>query len=158
MIVIAILGIVAALAIPAYTDYIIRAKVANMITAAGVIKQAVSEYRGLHGNFNGIDPTSAQATFTALGIDDPAELSETVSEIKFATADASHVAVIICGKNETLGINEGDSVDIFLTGEYLSSGMVWTCGYTGNSKYVPSSCRVLYDPDIYGEADGTCTN
>lgn len=40
MIVIAILGIVAALAIPAYNDYIIRAKVTNMLSIADVIKHA----------------------------------------------------------------------------------------------------------------------
>ena len=45
MIVIAILGILMAIAIPAYSDYTIRAKVSEGIRLAGGAKLAISEYR-----------------------------------------------------------------------------------------------------------------
>src|SRR5687768_7002661 len=44
MIVVAIIGILAAIAIPAYQDYIIRSKVTELVNAAGVCKTSVAEY------------------------------------------------------------------------------------------------------------------
>ena len=44
MIVVAIIGILAAIAIPAYQDYIVRSKVTELINAAGVCKTSVAEY------------------------------------------------------------------------------------------------------------------
>ena len=44
MIVVTIIGILAAIAIPAYQDYTIRAKVTELINAAGVCKTSVAEY------------------------------------------------------------------------------------------------------------------
>src|SRR5258707_2594079 len=44
MIVVAIIGILAAIAIPAYQDYIVRSKVTELINAAGVCKTSVAEF------------------------------------------------------------------------------------------------------------------
>lgn len=44
MIVVAIIGILAAIAIPAYQDYIVRSKVTELVNAAGVCKTSVAEY------------------------------------------------------------------------------------------------------------------
>ena len=44
MIVVAIIGILAAIAIPAYQDYIMRSKVTELVNAAGVCKTSVAEY------------------------------------------------------------------------------------------------------------------
>lgn len=156
MIVIAILGIVAALAFPAYSDYVIRAKISGMINSVSVVKQAVAEYRGVNGNFDAIDPTDPEATFEALGINDPTDLSEAISSIEFAVLNNNFMAIVICGSTQGEGTGSADTVDIYLTGEVVTSGMTWGCAYAGNSNYVPSSCRTLYDPSTYGTVTQAC--
>src|SRR6478609_6210973 len=49
MIVVAIIGILAAIAIPAYQDYTVRSKVTELINAAGVCKTSVAEFYQARG-------------------------------------------------------------------------------------------------------------
>jgi len=51
MIVVAIIGILAAIALPAYQDYTIRAQVAESITITNVVKPKIAEYFDTHGRF-----------------------------------------------------------------------------------------------------------
>src|SRR5258708_18509667 len=50
MIVVAIIGILAAIAIPAYQDYTIRSKVTELVNAAGVCKTSIAEYYQAKGS------------------------------------------------------------------------------------------------------------
>lgn len=156
MIVIAIMGVIGAFAVPAYSDYIVRTKVSGMLSATDVIKTAVSEYRGVNGNLTEIDPTDAEATFTALGVEDPSELSDAISEVKFTKLNDNAMSIVVCGSTAGQGTQTADTVDIYLTGEYISSGMKWACAYTGNSKFVPKSCRTLYVPADFGALNAAC--
>jgi len=63
MIVVAIVGILAAIAIPAYIDYTVRAKVTEVSVAADALAQALSEYHASRGEFP--DDTGAYATVNA---------------------------------------------------------------------------------------------
>lgn len=51
MIVVAIIGILAAVALPAYQDYIVRAKVSKVVTVADPIKTALAEYYQTNGSW-----------------------------------------------------------------------------------------------------------
>jgi type IV pilus assembly protein PilA len=51
MIVVAIVGILAAIAIPAYKDYTVRAKVSECAAAVGACKASVTEYYNTMGGF-----------------------------------------------------------------------------------------------------------
>lgn len=61
MIVVAIIGILAAIAIPQYADYMVRSRLAKVAAAVAPLKLAVAEY----AQFNGISGTA----FTGLGAD-----------------------------------------------------------------------------------------
>jgi type IV pilus assembly protein PilA len=168
MIVIAILGLLAAVALPAYNDYVVRSKVANMIAAAQELQGAVAEYRSVNGNMNGVITTDTAATFANLGVSDPTFLSPIISSVQFAVADVNDMAIVICGSSAGQGTDATDTVDIYFTGTYLtqtsgtqalnSGGMTWGCAYEGNPKYVPVSCRTAYNPTTFGTIGTACVH
>jgi len=69
MIVVAIIGILAAIALPAYQDYTVRAKVSEGLIAATAAKSHVSEsyqanfMSGLQGAFESWDPTTTRSKY-----------------------------------------------------------------------------------------------
>jgi type IV pilus assembly protein PilA len=125
MIVIAIIGILAAIAIPQYQNYIIRAKVSEGLHLATAAKIAIVEYQ----QTNNLFPQSN----TEAG----------VSEIK----NSHYVDSIAIGSNGIITITYnnaagvGENNTITLTPN-ASDGLVkWTCGGTMPSQYRPSNCR-----------------
>ena len=133
MIVITILGILLAVAIPAYTYFTIRANMAEGIVALAGAKLAVAEFRQIEGTF----PTSRAAA----GFSSP--------DTKFVDSIAINdsilaTPVLIVEMNETETGAPGD-IDIILVPTFTGNAVVWRCGYLGaqveHSKYLPSSCR-----------------
>jgi len=158
MIVIAILAIIATVAIPAYGDYVVRSKVSTMITTVEVVQKAVSEYRTINGNLSQIDPTNAANTLLALGVVDPTPLTTAMSSVQFAKLNDNAMAIVLCGSTVGQGTASVDTVDLYLTGTFITSGMTWSCAYAGNSKYVPNNCRNIYAPTVYGTPAVACVH
>lgn len=121
MIVVAIIGILAAVALPAYQDYTVRAKVSELMLAASSAKTAVSE---------------AAATLSAI----PAGASVSVQ-----SQSSKYVASVTWDGSSVIATAQGDSnitgSNIYMSGSYASGQMTWTCGGTINQKYRPASCR-----------------
>ena len=70
MIVVAIVGILAAIAIPAYLDYTVKAKLTEVSAALDALAQASSEYHASAGFFpDAVDPYDNVAAFAAVGRD-----------------------------------------------------------------------------------------
>ena len=131
MITVAIVGILAAVALPAYQDYTIRAQVTEGISLASGAKAAVSEFHSNKGEFP-VD--NAEAGLTATG-----------AEGKFVTgvvvADGVITATFGNQANTSLA-----SATVVLTPEPTAAGnLQWKCGGsmvgTAKEKYLPSSCR-----------------
>jgi type IV pilus assembly protein PilA len=124
MIVVAIIGILAAVALPAYQDYTIRAKVSELMLAASSARTCITE--GWQSN-NGSFPASvaSDCSIAAVG--------------KVITAGISAAGVIsITGSAATNSVGTG--VTVQLTPATTTGTLIWSCSGTP-VKYVPSSCR-----------------
>lgn len=126
MIVVAILGILAAVALPAYQDYTVRAKVAELILAGSSIKTCVTEAAQ---NYSAVAATPA-ADVSACTI---------ASSAKYASAAAAASGVFtIVGNSTAFGNN---TVQVaFTPAGGGAAAVTWSCVATP-SKYAPSSCR-----------------
>ena len=78
MIVIAIIGILAAIAVPSYSDYIIRSRASEMLASVSGLKQGMAEYRVIRGAF--------PASLSEAGADDPADYSDVIDSVTVVIA------------------------------------------------------------------------
>jgi type IV pilus assembly protein PilA len=123
MIVVAIIGILAAVALPAYQDYTIRAKVSELMLAASAFKTSVAEKAA---NDGGLTSAGAGLTVVASG--------------KVTGGSVSDGGVIVvAGSQATVGTD----ITITLTPSTGASGnVVWLCTTaTALQKFVPAECR-----------------
>ena len=129
MIVIAIIGILAAIAIPAYQDYIVRSKVSEGLNMAGAAKLAVAETYDSVGTFP--DDNSAAGLPGATSI-----TGNYVSQIEVISN------VVTITYNGSVGGNpSADNTDMVLTGTSTEGSMMWVCTGTMSNKYKPANCR-----------------
>ncbi len=127
MIVVAIVGILAAIALPAYQDYIIRAKMSEGEAAIAACKTSVVEYTATHA---GTLPTTA----TSAGCSNVA--TKYVASLTVAAAGVISVATQNTGASPacTLTLTPAQAATFEITS--------WTGTFGGCvSKYVPSSFR-----------------
>lgn len=135
MIVVAIIGILAAIAIPAYQDYIVRSKVTEGLNLASSYKTIIAENAG-----NG-------ASDLTLGIPN-FESTENVDSI--AAASATGVITITYtdkAKDVVLTLTPFDGAEngtAIKNKSVPENQITWVCKVdnTANSKYVPANCRV----------------
>src|SRR2546428_2399800 len=64
MIVVAIVGILAAIALPAYQDYVVRSKMSETEAAIAACKTTVSEYLSSHGSLPADNTAAGCSTFS----------------------------------------------------------------------------------------------
>jgi type IV pilus assembly protein PilA len=146
MIVVAIIGILAAIAIPNYQDYTMRAQVVEAFSLASELKGSIQDFRKERGR---LPATNAEA-----GVPEPALL-------------IGNYVTAIDVQNGALHIHFGNKVNTNLTGKVLTlqplvvtgspaSPMSWRCGRSGipkgmetvgenrtdvDPKFVPATCR-----------------
>jgi type IV pilus assembly protein PilA len=130
MIVVAIIGILAAVALPAYQDYTVRAKVSEVVLAASAPKNTIAEFFQTNSRM----PPAASAAITS-------QVSKYVSGVAYAYV--SDTQGTITATSQALG--SGITGSIVLTGVGVpTTGQVnWTCtgGNSINAKYLPASCK-----------------
>jgi len=137
MIVVAIIGILAAVALPAYQDYTVRAKMSEVVLAASGPKTAVSE--SYQSN------TTMPADQAAAGMPAVADTaSRLVTSVNYARTNAN-VATITAFATVAVGGGVTAAQGVVLTGTgNPATGLVeWVCTPAGAipTKFLPSSCR-----------------
>jgi type IV pilus assembly protein PilA len=132
MIVVAIIGILAAVALPAYQDYTVRSRVTEGLAVASQAKTAVAENAA-----NGL--TSLSSGWTPL-----TSATDNVSTVELnATSGVITITYTNKAGNGTIELSPRDAAGAALTAGAIPSGAItWSC--TGGSllaKYRPGQCR-----------------
>jgi len=123
MIVVAIIGILAAIALPAYQDYTTRAKASEIMLAAAAGKVQVAEYFQVNGKL----PAAADLVLPSQASTYVASVVQTGGTI---TATGSTADARLSGKTITLAPTDAG-------GGVLN----WVCSGTIDAKYRPASCK-----------------
>ena len=125
MIVVAIIGILAAVALPAYQDYTVRARVTELLLAGSMYKATIAERAWA-------DASLAQA---GVGL-------TVVASGKIGGGDVSDNGVITIAADQT---KVGIGLSIRLTPSLTSENrVIWACSVpngTAMFRYVPAECR-----------------
>jgi type IV pilus assembly protein PilA len=155
MIVVAIIGILAAIAIPAYQDYTIRAQVTEGLTLASPVKTAVAEYYANNGTW----PSTLTGTSAAGGLNYTGTPSgKYVSSITLGASADGQIIITYSGSQASSLLSATPLLDLS-PGLSAAGDIVWICGKHAAptapalatappadassvvSKYLPSNCR-----------------
>ncbi len=120
MIVIAIIGILAAVALPAYQDYTIRAKASELVLAASSGKNLITEYALLNNGVPGATAVTLQ----------------NISQGMVSSVAWDGTYIVITGNTANLGA----TIVLLMQPTYSASGVTWSCTASAGTQYLPSSC------------------
>ena len=148
MIVVAIIGILAAVALPAYQDYTVRAKVSEVVLAASACRTGITEtlQQSNAADVSGALPNACTTTsskfVTSVAADGNGKITTIANETNLtALAAATHTLTLLpiqTGTTAVVGTTDG--------GKTIAG---WRCGASGDgttipAKYLPASCRGVY--------------
>ena len=131
MIVVAIVGILAAIALPAYQDYVIRSKMSEGVAALAACKTSIAEYVSTHGT---VMPTDADTAGCSTSV------TQYVASLTFTSPDIS----VITQKTGSKLNGTASDCTLILTADVTTLPEIptWTGSHGGcDNKYVPSNFR-----------------
>jgi len=136
MIVVAIIGILAAIAIPQYQDYVARSQVSEAVTLMDGLKTPIGECANVNGDL--ANCTIADASVGAKGL--PAAKTDTVGNYTESVDILAGVmtATFTTGGKESKLISGGT---VTMNPTLNLGSIVWTCTSSLAAKLVPSACR-----------------
>jgi len=132
MIVVAIIGILAAIALPAYQDYTIRARVSECLGLASAQKTLVTENaanaKAFEAGYVAATTDTANCAATGMAID------ATTGAVSIKSTDAAGAV--------TITLTPTSAGDALAAGTPPTENVVWTCT-SDNDRYVPAECRAV---------------
>mgnify|MGYP001558706629 FL=1 len=126
MIVVAIVGILAAIAIPAYQDYVARAQVSEGVAAAGAMKTSITEYYQSQGGFPN------------------ANVYDVPGGRYYSGATHDNAGIITVTMQNAAPVSSPIRNKTFTMSPTTTSGYIigWKCAVNSmNAKYLPSGCQ-----------------
>ena len=129
MIVVAIIGILAAVALPAYSDYITRAKVSEVMLAATPSRSAIAEFAASNSRLpNTADEALVNTNFS----------SKYVQSVGYSLDNGDSVITVVANENSVT-----EAVTVVLTGVFNANNntVSWTCTAPVGSRFTPANCR-----------------
>ena len=152
MIVVAIIGILAAVAIPQYQNYVARAQVAEGLSLASGAKTAVAEYFNTNGTF--------PADNTEAGLSDVGTITGNyVESVTVSVADGKALITALFSSTDAHSKLQGGEITLTAVDHGGSIGFVCSSsGTTDISAYLPSSCRDLTGTTIVAPPSSDSTD
>jgi type IV pilus assembly protein PilA len=152
MIVVAIIGILAAVALPAYQDYTVRAKVVEGLSVASAAQLAVSETASSNGLVFLNQAATGYAAFVATGN----VANVTIAPLTAPAVAATNGAVTITYRTTLGGSPTANGTTLVLIPAFTAAAIRWNCYALGKAvaapfvgaagtlpaKYAPASCRL----------------
>lgn len=131
MIVVAIIAILAAIALPAYQDYVVRSQVSEGSVLADGAKTAVAEFFTNKGKYPGSNASAGLATDTSI-------IGNYVSKLD----TAGGIITVTYGGTKASAKLPNTATLLFSAYSNGGGSIAWTCKSTTiPSKYLPTSCR-----------------
>jgi type IV pilus assembly protein PilA len=146
MIVVAIIGILAAIAIPAYQDYVIRSQVTEGLNLASDLKASIAEVYAQTGNFPDLADIDADANAADKIGKYVQSVDVTAGEIIIKFGGQANKAITDTAAN-TLVLHPGTNANqdvVWVCGDAETPTSVSVAGSTDTTvknKYLPASCR-----------------
>ena len=142
MIVVAIIGILAAVAIPQYQNYVARAQVSEALSLASGAKVAVAEYFNTNGTFPADNSTA--------GLTEPTDFKGNwVESVTVSVVGGNALITALFSSTDAHSKLQGGEVT--LTAVDHGGSIAFACTSTGGTDitaYLPSSCRDLTGPGL----------
>ena len=138
MIVVAIIGILAAIAIPAYQDYTQRAQLGEAFTIVSAAKTAIEEY----AQTNGAYPDAAAVADLSLELTDAAGAGQYVLSV--TVGDGDGVILATMKGAGSVGADIADTTVEFTPPDLTTlagKSFTWACVSTAANKYLPKNCQ-----------------
>lgn len=141
MIVVAIIGILAAIAIPSYQDYTVRAKVSEGMVLGSGVKTQLAEYFLSEGSF---PSSNTDLGYTATGTEFAGKYVSSI--VVSGSSSAGTITVTFGSGSDVPSVVQSKKLSLVASQPTAGGPLTWTCGPVSGStgvaaKYLPSDCR-----------------